>query len=800
MKQQLNNPQFAKKAIVLAMAGAFAAPAGAQQGIDEIIVTATKRSENIQDVGLSITAIDAAGLEAAGITDVSRLNLMVAGLNYSHNGNDGKFALRGATSQNTYSDNSASVGVFIDGVYKPSASMITHAFFDIERLEFLKGPQGTLYGRNTFAGALNIYTAKPNFDGYDGYITASFESFNTQRTSGAINLPFNDKFAVRVAGFYENGDGWIENTAGPDLGAPNDWGMRLTALWAPTDDLDVTLRAQNIEENGTSVGSFGVQLGCRRVDAQGLTDAFGAIEDCSNSYDGSVGGGGGGGGDEYTVSQDFAPNNDNYDRSISADINWDAGPVTVKSITAYSDFEQRTAYDGDFSANPYYRNGFDDYTESWSQEIVISSNYDSAVQWTAGAYYAEDESFYSFWQYSHTVNAGGQPIIDNTPLGDGVTLIVGTPIVSTATSLLANYADLLYVDNKITGTFAEVEISVMDNLRLIAGLRYSTEDKTSNGGSNFHGPSYSGIGVVEFNFPAGAAPVNIPSTRQEAYTMFENGANNSRGAKDFSNTTWKAAMEYDFSDDVMLYATAATGFLSGAGNTLANFTDEQESESYEIGVKSILMDGTLLLNVAGYYVEYTNLITQIQVAVGNAVRTDTVNEGDVDSTGIDIEVQYRPTDALTLAAVFAFQDATFGVFGQTSGNQLIRGVPSVSQSVTGESPGWNPEVTFNFTAAYEAILGNQSTLTPAIQFYYSDEYSTGNQYVLDPSHQQDSYTKTDLRLTWRSANGDYSVAAYIQNIEDDAIRSRGTTDNRDVVQTGYLYPQNIGVSFSVNFD
>ena len=123
----------------------------------------------------------------------------------------------------------------------------------------------------------------------------------------------------------------------------------------------------------------------------------------------------------------------------------------------------------------------------------------------------------------------------------------------------------------------------------------------------------------------------------------------------------------DFSDDVMLYATAASGFLSGAANTLANFTDEQESESYEIGVKSILMDGTLLLNVAGYYVEYTNLITQIQVAVGNAVRTDTVNEGDVDSTGIDIEVQYRPTDALTLAAVFAFQDATFGVFGQSSG-------------------------------------------------------------------------------------------------------------------------------------
>ena len=218
----MNQQQFAKKTLVLAMAAIFAAPAGAQEdivGIEEIIVTAEKREESIQDVGLSISAFDADGLAKAGIVDVTRLNFLVPGVNYAFTGNDAKFNVRGANSTETFSDNSSIVGMYVDGVYKPRASQTTAAFFDIERLEFLKGPQGTLYGRNSFAGNMNVWTNKPNLDGTSGGVDVSYSRFDTVRTEYFYNAPVSDNFALRLAGYGEIGNGYIENTAGPNLGA-----------------------------------------------------------------------------------------------------------------------------------------------------------------------------------------------------------------------------------------------------------------------------------------------------------------------------------------------------------------------------------------------------------------------------------------------------------------------------------------------------------------------------------------------------------------------------------------------------
>ena len=161
--------------------------AGAQQdsrAIEEIIVTAEKRAESLQDIGLSITALDADAMAKYGIVDVSRLGFAVAGLTYATAGNDAKFNLRGANSTNTFADNGSIVGAYVDGVYKAHASQQTRAFFDVERLEFLKGPQGTLYGRNTFAGALNLHTNKPNTERVGGSITTSFERYDNCRGRG----------------------------------------------------------------------------------------------------------------------------------------------------------------------------------------------------------------------------------------------------------------------------------------------------------------------------------------------------------------------------------------------------------------------------------------------------------------------------------------------------------------------------------------------------------------------------------------------------------------------------------------
>ncbi|MEO1425828.1 MAG: Plug domain-containing protein [Pseudomonadota bacterium] len=176
---------------------AYGAAATAQ--IDTIVVTAEKKEENVQDVGLSVQAFDEDGLAAGGITDVSRLELLVSGVNFAFVGNDAKFNVRGANSTNTFADNASIVGTYVDGVYKLRASQQSQRFFDVSRLEFLKGPQGTLYGRNTFAGALNIFNNTVDLEDYASGFNASYERFNTARFDAYANLPITDTLGIRVA-------------------------------------------------------------------------------------------------------------------------------------------------------------------------------------------------------------------------------------------------------------------------------------------------------------------------------------------------------------------------------------------------------------------------------------------------------------------------------------------------------------------------------------------------------------------------------------------------------------------------
>jgi len=767
--------------------------------LEEIIVTAQKRAENIQDIGLSVSAFDADQLAKSGITDVSRLGFLVAGLTYATAGNDAKFNLRGANSTQTFADNASIVGAYVDGVYKPHASQQSRAFFDVERLEFLKGPQGTLYGRNTFAGALNLYTNKPNTDGYSGGITTSYESFNTLRTEGFLNMPVSDTSAVRVAAYYENGDGYIVNNAGQNGAAPDSLGLRVSAMFEPSDNFDVLLRGTHIKEQGTTAGLFGYKNTCRKVNAQGITDAFGAITDCQNPQRGSSGVPSGATG-PYEISQDFVPNGNLSETTLSLELNWDAGPVLVKSITSYTDFENEIGSDFDFSPTVYNIGGFDDYVESVSQEIVISSNNDGAFQWDAGAYYSKDESFFSFWILNQTVaDNSGRPVVA-TPFGD-YTLFNGTPLASTATSLGGAFADSHAVDSKTKAVFASGEFSVSDKLRLIAGVRFSDEDKNSFGG----GSNFTANGPVTQVFVSGSAPAIIPSTRLEAFAYNLNAPGANTGSKKYSNTSWKAGINYDLNDDSMLYAIASTGFLSGSLNSNGTNTEEQESEMVEIGIKSLLLDGSLLLNVAAHSTEYTNLLAQLQTTFQDpatglfVVLTESRNGGEISAKGIELEMQYRPTDELLVGLTAAWLDAEFGEFGQTSPYQFNNGVPSSFQSVEGETPGWSPDLVMNFFADYTISLNSGATLTPSVRFSYSDSYNTSNLFSLDPNHDQDSYTKTDLRLTWQSANGDYTVAAYVENLEDNAVLSRGNNGSQDNVQTGYLAPQIYGVSFKLGW-
>lgn len=791
---------------VSAIAILSSAPASAQ--IDEIIVTAEKREENVQDVSISVTALNEKLLELGGIDDVSRLELVTPGVNFAFAGNDAKFNVRGANSTNTFGDNSSIVGAFQDGVYKARASQQTRGFYDVSSVEFLRGPQGTLYGRNTFAGALNLYTNKPELEEYSAGIEASYQRFDRIRGEGHVNIPVSDTLALRVAGYYDKSDGYIKNVAGPDIGAQDDKGFRVAALWAPSDDLEVVARYQYSGEDGNEAGLFGYTFLCRNVTPDGLTDAFGSERDCVNPIRGSGGLGTAAndpnGGDPYVVAQDYIQPVDLVDHNLSLNIDYDFGSVILKSITNYNEFENDIGFDFDFGPNPVQNGGYDEESKGWSQEFQFSSDYDSALQWTAGAYYSDLKDRSSFYIYDQTVRRpnSDRPTVVTPQFPNGVQLLVATGIENRDRVINNPFANSVIIDTEYFGIYGQGEYSVTDQLRLIGGLRYNDETKAAScGGSNFSG----GDRVVNL-VPGviGSSPAVLPNNAQDIFTYNCDAADaiTSESVSDFpgsyDNITWRAGVEYDVNDDVMLYLTGATGYLSGSAST-ASTTEEQTSRAFEAGFRSRLADNTLQLNASAHFTEYDNLLTQRQeINAAGITDTFTDNGGDIEAWGVEVDAVWQPTEQLTLTGTLAYLNSEFKTFGQGNPYQLYRGEVVSFIDQAGTTTPWSPDLTLGASAAYR-IDTDIGTFTPYAQFYYSGGYNTSNLLANDPSHEQDSFTKTDLRLIWDAPSEMYSIEAFVENLENSAVLARGNNNSDDIVQTSYLYPRNQGLKFKAKF-
>ena len=783
--------------LIGAAAIGMAMPASAQ--IDEIIVTATKRPETLQDVSLSVTALGEEQLELAGIDDVSRLELVVPGVNFAFAGNDAKFNVRGANSSNTFGDNASIVGAFVDGVYKNRASQQTRALFDVDRVEFLRGPQGTLYGRNTFAGALNIITNAPDMDDYGAGIEATYQRFDRLTAEGYVNIPVSDTFALRVAGQVDKGDGYIENDAGPDIGAQDEKAIRVTALWEPTDQLSVTARAQYAAEDGNEAGLFGYTFLCRSETAEGLTDPFGSVTDCTNPVRGSGGraiaANDPDGGDPYRISQDYVRPVDLFETVLSLNVDYDFGPATFRSITALTDFQNDIDFDFDFSPTPNSNGAYDEELGSFSQEFQIVSNGENRLDYTVGAYFSKDELRQSFSIYQQTARDDSTRGSVTVPAGT-FTLLDATDIVSNDIVLGGFFADNQVIDTDYFGIFGQLEYDITDQFRAIGGLRYNDESKElSCGGSNFSG----GDRVVNVlpNIP-GASPTVLPQRASDVFSFNCDAADQVRREADYDNLTWRAGVEYDVNPDVMLYLTAATGYLSGAVSN-GSETDEQESQVIEGGFRSRLADGRLQLNGAVHFTEYDNLLAQRQRPEGGIVITESFNGGEIEAWGVEIDAQWSPVDNFLLNAAFTYLDSEFGDFGQLNPYQLFNGQVQGFIQQDGNTTPWSPKFTASLGAGYTFDLGEMGTLTPYGQFYYSDDYNTSNLLATDPNQQQDSFTKTDARLIWDAPSGDYGVELFVENIEDEAVLARGNNNSDDIVQTGFLYPRNYGVTVKARF-
>ena len=803
-------PAFAQAPAATSTADPAAATAAESSdgGLEEIIVTAQKRSENIQDVSLSIQAITAEGLAKAGITDVSRIELITPGLTFAFGGNDAKIAIRGANSNATFQDNSSVVGVFVDGVYKPRASQQTRAFFDIARLEVLKGPQGTLYGRNTLAGAINLYTAAPDPKALTAGVTATYARFNALRTEGYINVPLSQTFAVRLAGLYERSDGYVENEAGPRIGSKDTVSVRGSAFWQPTDDFDATLRVTNIRERGNASGLFATNGTCRTINAQGLTDAAGTILDCRNPRRGSAGERDFNPKRPLKVAKDFV-NDDTLDEfNATLELNLGLGDsFNLKSITSYTDYTSELGQDGDFSRIQHQLDFFVENAESYTQELQLSTRGSSPFQATAGLYASKDKVFFGGGTLRLTRdNLAVRPTATTL---DGLVrpILTATPVISprldlgNLTSLNAQGRQtregqssntFQYIDIDTYGIFGQASYAITPEFRVVAGARYASEKKSA---VNFGG---TGAATTYFGeqFPL-TAPRNA-----DGFTRDKSLETNTAG-KTFKKTTYRGALEYDLAEDILVYANVSTGFLSGSLNSAGAITSQQTSINYEAGIKSRFFDNKAQLNAAVYRTEYSDLATTFQIpSPSGGVETLSITGGEINVTGFEAILDIVPVDNLRLTASFSYIDAEYGTFNQLASGQTLRGLAggtSRTAVLKGIRPPYTPKITGTFIASYDIDLGSAGKITPQVQFYYSDEYFAHGNLPFNRAGFQPSYTKTDLRVSYTTADERFGIEIFGENLENEIVNQRTQSGGDGIEQTSWGYPTNYGIRLRAKF-
>ena len=611
----------------------------------------------------------------------------------------------------------------------------------------------------------------------------------------------SDQLGLRLAVLTDNSSGWVENSVGRNLGIQDTFSVRGSARFKPSSGTDIVLRVTHIQENGNPAGMFAINGACRTVDANGLTDPFGPVRDCQNPRRGS-------GGtprfdlidgvpglsnyDKRHVQRDFVNNDRLREDNATLDMGFDLGPVTLKSISSYTNYRSLLGNDADYSANNNAREWVEENNKSYSQEVQLISKWDGPLQLTVGGYGSHDDLFFSYSSLRTTLdNLAGRPTATST---NGVVLPVqvGTYLLSPALNINSTSNNTQFITSRYLGAFGEATLSITPRWRVIGGVRYNDERKHAiNGNAAYVGS------VTPLIAPSDPRPI-FPYVDATATAKSDVTAN-------FHNVTWHGATQYDVASDVMAYFTAATGFLSGVMNQNGTVTQPQKSRSFEVGVKTRFLDRRVLLDVALYDVRYFDLATTFQIpnpANIGSFTTLSSNGGIVNARGAEATLAVLPVEGLRIAAGASYTYAKYGTFGINlpGGFQVINGAVPASRflDLSGQRPPYTPKFTASLSVSYDYDVGF-GYLTPQVNFRYSDSYFADGGLPYDPSGFQPSFTQTDVRFGVTDYKRKYSVEAFVENIEDVMINQRTQTGGDGLQQANWGMPRTYGVRLRFNY-
>jgi len=705
----------------------------AQQGtsasaLEEIIVTANRMESELSKTPVAVSVITGDALISAGITNPTELVDRVPGLSIDR-ANGLQLTIRGVSSTDNTEKGDPSAAFLLDGIYiaRPQAQEVS--FFDLERTEVVRGPQGTLYGRNTTAGLVNVISARPQ-DEFGASVNATIGDFGTQQITGMVNVPVSEAVAVRAAVNYDRRDTYLIENPNNDFDSDpvkDNLSARLSASFKITESAELVLRADysQIEGKFWREDTFSSAL-LSNLYAMPLVPPAAGQRGTNPTYVG-------GSSDDlrritYTDSRSIATDNDTW--GLMAEFSWELSQTTTLTyLGSYREFNRSEQFPLFFgSAAPgvdiTVPSLFDGSYDQDSHELRIAYDGDR-LDFQAGAYYFKETSGIFFALLG---------LVAPNPGDDG--FVFGFPQDPTESESRAVFGQ---------GTFG-----LTDRFRLTAGVRYTEDDKSRVGASISHRTLDEPIDFVAS--PANPAPDSL-----------------NNAAVSYEKTTWRAGLEFDLSDATLLYANISTGYKAGgfndgclAGDTSCNtpieanrlFYDPEELTAYELGLRSRIGD-TARIFAAYFHYDYTDLqLSQVLNICGGPCQV-TTNAGEAEVDGIELEAEFQPNERNRITAGISWLDAVYTDY------EIVPGV-----SFAGEPLNRAPEWTLSLGYAHTVPLSNGAGIVFDIHSRYVDEYfilSSG----LVAHFRQPSFTKTDVSIGYHADGNAWYVEAFGKNLEDE---------------------------------
>lgn len=701
--------------------------------VEEIVVTARRYEEDLQSTPVAVSAFTGAGLEQAGVSSLVDAAAAVPNLTMStsSSGSGGtsntQTFLRGVGQTDFLITTDPGVAIYIDGVYYARTTGSAFDVIDLERVEVLRGPQGTLFGKNAVGGAISLIS-RPPADAFGGSLQLTTGRFNRADVRASVDLPLSDTLRSRISGVWRNRDGFGRRIVdGDDMGDQNQLGGRFYLDWTPSDKVSFSFIADGTRERGGSAQatlmSFNRNVGLARLwnglvaAPQGLSLP---IVNAATPF----------------VNSGTGPNVSNLDLwGTSLTGNWElADNLSLKSITAYRKLKAEFARDGDNSPSSYVETHNRVNQDQFSQELqLIGGGPDSSFRWVLGGYYFNEGAI----DRNDVRLAGGLfralealpgPVVQLSPAPCPVACAGGrgNPINA---GFDLDFNIFNRIRTKSYAAFGQASYAITDAFSASVGLRYTKEDK-----------SY----FLDHRRINSGVPIIVPTLVQRSD----------------NDTSPRFGLEYRASEAVFLYTSASKGFKSGGFNGRPTVNAAVQSFgpetlwSYEIGMKTDLLDRRLRFNVAGFFSQYKDIqLSSVRAdPTGNLILV-TENAGRAETKGVEIELTAVPTRGLNFTASLGYLDAQY--------TKLNPGATVTLDTEFVKAPEWTTSAALSYTFELSPGMGDLSLRGDLT--YRSDYFNEPtNSTVID----QDGFGLFNARIAWTDPGERFEVALFGTNLTD----------------------------------